>query len=152
MGKDITAYDSMRHQALGEPAGQAIFTILSDQEAADIWRVYADFTNAETRYHKVVLGKSMHAKTAKIEFLPERLETSADDEGPDLRDDDERIRSATNAWMKWQGYFGHLKAVDRSAILSVARGRAHPMKDGQITASGRVLVLALQNLVKAVDK
>lgn len=151
MGKDPMQYDQMRHQALGEPAGQAIFSVLPEDQAKKCWDVYKDLTAAEFRYHKIVLGRSCFCKTAKIEFTPERLQASADDPAPDMRDENERHRDAVNARQRWKGIAMHLPANQRRTISEVFLGQKEPMRDGMVTASGRVLVLALQNVVDAVD-
>lgn len=152
MGKDQMQYDQMRHQALGEPAGQALFLSLPEEEAKKCWDVYKDLTAAEFRYHKIVLGKSCFCKTAKIEFTPERLEAFAEDPAPDLRGEEERHRDAVNARQRWKGLEMQLPTHQRQMISDVFLCQADAMKDGAVTASGRVLVLALQNLAKIVDK
>lgn len=151
MGKDVRDAEEMRHQALGEPAGRAIFSVLEGRDAARLWDVYAGLTAAEARYAKIVLGVPINAKVAKIEFLPERMETNADD-ALDLRSDDEKHRDAVNSWMRWRGYVQHLDSRRQAAIWDVVRGRTEPMKDGKVTASGGVLVLALRDLAEVVDK
>jgi hypothetical protein len=152
MGISEMKYDQMRDQALGEPAGQAVFSILEGREAARCWDAYKGLTAAEYRYHRIVLGQSPFAKTAKIEFMPERLEASADDPPEDTRSEEERQRDAVNARQRWKGLEMQLSAPHRVAIHEAFLGTSEPMKDGNPTRSGIVLVSALQILANIVDK
>ncbi len=152
MGLDEMQYDQMRHQAMGEPAGQAIFSLLPAGRAQKCWDVYKALTGAEYRYHRVVLGQSLFPKTAKVEFMPERLEAFAEDPPEDARTEDEKHRDIVNARQRWKGYEMHLSAKGRKAIYDAFRGLVAPMKDGKPTECGIVLVSALQFLVNVVDK
>ncbi|WP_372570377.1 hypothetical protein [Ruegeria jejuensis] len=148
MGQDD--WRQMQAQALGEPAGRAIYLSHKPDDAAKLWSVYAGLTASEARYHRIVLGKSMAAKTAKIEFLPDRFEARADDQ-PDLRSEDERHRDATNAWDSWLNMLNLLSLGDRAVIESVSRGWVEPVKDGEVTIRGRQFVVAIEKLQAVVD-
>jgi hypothetical protein len=150
MGQSPDKWQLMQFQALGEPAGQAMFAIHTVEDAVGLWSVYAAYTNAEDRFHRVAFGISAHAKTAKVEFLPESFEINPEDE-PDLRDEDERERDARNNWDRWLGYFNQLTIGEQSIIQSVARGWCEVLIDGSITQRGREFVLAVENLSKVVD-
>lgn len=150
MGHDPDKWQLMQFQALGEPAGQALFAAHTVEDAVGLWSVYAAYTNAEARFHRVCLGKSMAAKVAKVEFLPEVFEANPDDE-PDLRDEDEKHRDAKNNWDRWLGYFNKLGLGERSIIQSVSRGWADPMIDGKLTEKGKEFVRAVESLSEAVD-
>ena len=146
----MTDTNAMRSQALGEAAGRAIYLKHQPDAAARLWDTYAGLTATEQRYARLVLGKSLHAKTAKIETMPERFETRDDDQ-TDLRSEDERHRDATNAWMRWRGYIGHLSSYDQSAIFCVVRGRNEPVVDAKLTKAGIDFVTALERLADVVD-
>jgi hypothetical protein len=150
MGHDPDKWEAMQFQALGEPAGQAIFAAHTVEDAVGLWSVYAAYTNAERRYHRVCLGKSADAKVAKVEFLPESFEANPDDT-PDLRDEDEKHRDAKNNWDRWLGFFNQLGLADRSIIQSTSRGWAVLMKDGRLTAKGSQFVAAVGQLADIVD-
>lgn len=150
MGHDPDKWQMMQFQALGEPAGRALFAAHTVEDAVGLWSVYAGLTNAERRYHSVCLGKSMSAKVAKVEFLPEVFEVDPDEQ-PDLRDEDERHRDAVNAWDKWHGWFKQLNLGQRSIIQSVSRGWADPMIDGKLTEKGKEFVKAVEVLSEVVD-
>lgn len=150
MGHDPDKWQLMQFQALGEPAGQALFAAHTVEDAVGLWSVYAGLTNAEARYHRVVLGKSTAAKVAKVEFLPELFEVDPDEQ-PDLRDEDEKHRDAVNNWDKWRGWFNKLGLGDRSIIQSVSRGWCEVMIDGRLTEKGKAFVLAVERLSAHVD-
>ena len=150
MGHKESDWRIMQFQALGEPAGQALFLSHTVEDALKLWTVYAGLTASEARYHRVCLGKSMAAKVAKIEFLPERFE-ARDDDQPDLRDEDEKHRDAANSWDRWRGHFNQLGLGDRTIIQSVSRGWIDPVIDGIVTARGKEFVTAVEKLSKVVD-
>lgn len=153
MGAEGRPLEVMRTQALGEPAGQAIYLIYgkSDPElAAELWQTYATFTACEARYARVVLGKSLHAKTGKIETMPERFEAREDDQ-PDLRSEDEKHRDAVNAWIHWHGLIGQLHAVYQRDLFDVVRGRREAVGGGVVTRAGERFVEALV-LLREVGK
>lgn len=141
----------MRDPALGEAAGRAIYASRSGDQAKKMWDVYAGLTKAEAVYIKTNLGLSIHAKTAKVEYLIEAFEARSDD-NPDLRDPDERARDASNRWMRWRGFIGHLGANEQKAIFDVAYGRIEPMDAGLLTASGSRFVAAIERLADVVNE
>lgn len=150
MGQNPDKWQLMQFQALGEPAGQALFAMHSVEDAVGLWSVYAGLTNAEVRYHRVCLGKSMAAKVAKVEFLPETFEADPDEQ-PDLRDEDEKHRDAKNNWDRWCGWLRSLSVGDIAIIQSVSRGWADPMIDGKLTDKGRSFVEAIERLSEMVE-
>jgi len=152
MGLDpATSREEMARQAYGEAAGRAIRSFCDPDSAARLWRVYTGLTQANDRYHRMVLGVSMHPKVAKIETEPERFGTRADDQ-VDLRSEDERHRDAVNAWTRWHGYLMHLSAHEQTAIWDVVKGRIEPMTPEGITPRGIRFVEALQKVSEVVDQ
>lgn len=150
MGHSADKWQAMQFQALGEPAGQALFAAHTVEDAVGLWSVYAGLTNAEARFHRVCLGKSMAAKVAKVEFLPESFEANPD-EAPDLRDEDEKHRDAANNWGRWRDWLNQLGLGDRSIIQSVSRGWAVPVIDGKLTRKGDLFVKAVERLSDVID-
>ena len=141
--EDLSA---MREQMLGEPAGQAIWLEASPDMRNKLWDVYAGLTSAEARYCKTVIGRSLHAKIAKVEMLPEPMATNADAPAADLRSDEDRVRAATRAWMQWQGHLGKLDRSDHTAIIAVVRGRVDPVANATTTPAGKAFVAAIERL------
>ena len=132
-------------------AGRVLHALCAADEIPALWGVYARLTAAEESYVRHKIGGRLHAKTAKIEMAPERFETRADDV-IDTRTDEEKLRDATNRWMRWQGYLGCLDSHQQSAIQSVVRGRSIVFRDGYATPDGRVYVSALRKLADVVSR
>lgn len=151
MGKPASQWVDMRSQALGEDAGRAIYYVAAPDDAPQLWGVYKGLTEAEVRYCRLKLGKSVSAKTAKIEMEPEKIETRAEESPPDDRTWEEKLRSATNRWMDWQRWMGMLSSADQTAIWDIARGRREAMTGGEITGAGVRFVAAIVNLAERVD-
>ena len=142
---------TMDASAMSSPAGRVIHLAKSGAEAASLLSCYVGLQNAEERYRRLVLGLSGHPKCGKVEFAPEVFATSADDDGPDLRDEDEKHRDAVNNWMRWRGYVGHLHAPQQSAIFDVLRERVEPHDQGKITTAGHRFITALMRLAEVVE-
>ena len=153
LGQAITAeaLAEARNPALEGQVGLAIHHLCQGDEAARLWGVFREWDAAEDVYFRRVLGKARHAKTAKIEMMPEALETRPDDR-PDLRSDDEKDRDASNRWAKWRGWIGHLAAYDQTALFDGALGRYDVYDGGKATNTGRAFVAALGRLADVVEK
>lgn len=141
MGKLDDNADEMRAAMIGEDPGRALALTCDPDTAARLWQWFVDMSAAEARYHRSI-GKSLHAKTARLEVLADRFETRADDR-PDLRTQDERDRDAVTGWMRWQGYLGRLSAADQSAIFMVYRHGAVAVVSGVVTRAGKRFVAAM---------
>lgn len=150
-GIALTDRTQMRDPAFSEAAGRAIYSAHSGDKAKRMWDVYAGLTRSEAIYIKSNLGLSIHAKTAKVEYLIETFEARSDD-NPDMRDEDERARDASNKWMRWRGFIGHLGADEQKAIFDVAYGRIEPMDAGSLTAQGNRFVAAIERLAEVVNE
>lgn len=136
---------------MGDPAGQAISIGATDEdEASRLWAVFAQMDGVFERYHRRILQCSRHAKCGKVEFLPERFETSADD-STDTRTRDEIDRDTVFAWMRWHGAIACLPSADQAAIWDGVYLRAALHRGGALTGAGSAFVLALRGLRKAVD-
>lgn len=149
-GKNPADMTEMRHPAYGEPAGRAIYAIHGGDTAKRLWDAYRGFTAAEATYAKTYLGMRLHAKTAKVEYLIETFEARPDD-SPDLRDEEQRSRDASNNWARWRGYLMRLGRPDQQAIYDIAYGRAEPMMDGKVGPYGRRFVEAVAALADVLD-
>lgn len=144
MGLTKDKAGEMKRERLSEGAGMAI-DILCDPDAAQrLWSHYIAITASEARYHRS-LGKSIHAKTAKIEMMQERFETRADDV-VDLRTEEERDTDAVKSWMGWQGLIDRLPAHNRKAIYDAYRYHVELVDCGQVLPAGRRFVTAMERL------
>ncbi|WP_424974251.1 hypothetical protein [Dinoroseobacter sp. S124A] len=152
--------DAMRHPAYGEPAGQALMAICGADEAETLWGTYKALTAAQDKYHRRILGKGLHPKTAKLEMMPDVVESRPDDQ-PDLRSEDERDRDTVNAWMRWQGHLGCLPASHRLSIYQTRTDQVQVMGSdfdakkekivAVVTGQGRRFVEAMRALQVVVD-
>lgn len=149
MGKKATEWREMRAQALSEPAGRAIMTLCGPEDAARLWDTYARLTAAEMRYMRLKLGLSASPSGASLVPAPETTQSIADDNSTDPRSFEERLRSATNRWMEWNGWMGQLSGADQQAIWDVVRGRASPWEEGCTDSSrAKSFVAALRRLAE----
>lgn len=152
---------AMRSEMLSEPAGQAIWLATGCGQpnagtgrldaAQRLWRVYARLTAAEYAYQARILGRTAYPKCARIEAMPERFETRADDR-PDLRREEERDKDTVNNWMRWQGHIGQLPGDMQTAIWDIVRQRREPVQDAHITMAGDRFVRAVGALVEVVER
>lgn len=133
----------------GHPCGLAIDALAADlDEALGLWAVFDRIDKAHAAYCRHVLSVRRFAKTAKIELMPERLETSADAPAPDLRCEDEKHRDAQNGWARWTARLARLDARQRMAITDTMRGVCEPVRDRKVTRAGRDMVAGVKALVE----
>jgi hypothetical protein len=151
MGKPEQKKSKMKAEALAFAAGRAIYSIHEGKPAARLWDAYTRLTDAEARYLKHATGLSLYAKTARLEYLPERFE-ARDDDSPDMRTDDEKFQDASNKWRYWRGLVMHLSCFQQTCIFDVAYGRLDPMDAGGITSYGGRFVEALERFADVVDE
>lgn len=129
------------------PCGIAIDTLAVDlDEALRLWKLFDEIDRADAAYCGRVVGVRRFAKTAKIELLPERLETSADAPPADLRDEDERHRAAQNGWSRWIAVLSRLEAPQRKAITGTMRGLLDAVRDDEVTPAGNHMVDGLRRI------
>lgn len=132
----------------GHPCGVAIDALADNlDEALALWELFDRIDKADAAYCRHVLGRRRFAKTAKLELLPEKLETSADAPAADLRSDDEKHRDAQNGWARWTARLSRLSAQQRLAITDTLRGVRDPIRDGKVTRAGRDMVDGIRAMV-----
>lgn len=152
-----------RARQTGKPANDVLYPIFAEapgrailsevEKPADqnrLWKVFLDYDTADAIYTARVIGRPRFPNVSKMEFMPERLEASASDR-VDIRSDDQKHRDAVNAWMKWQGYLGHLTGPERTSIYRAARQMDELHKDGRATVHGIAFVRALRVLAGVVE-
>jgi len=144
-GKSPSQLSEMRHPAFGEDAGRAIYAVHSGDFANRLWTCYAACSASYKRYLSVCIGAGVDAKTAKIEMMPERFETSASDT-PDMRSEEERHRAAANAWYGWRNALVNLTLSHSAAIYAALHGWGQLMDGGRVTENGKRLVEAMEAL------
>lgn len=137
--------DEMRYTAYGEAAGMAISAIHGGDTAKRLWDVYRACSGAYERFHRVCLGKSVHAKTAKLEMMPEIFQVDPSHTYDD-RSEDERHRAAQNKWRDWRDALNAIGLRHSSEIYSAMHGWSNLMDDGKVTKAGRRFVVAVEKL------
>jgi hypothetical protein len=116
---------------------------------ARMWSVYQQYRTTLTRYHSVILGRTMTAQGATITMLPERVEAT-EHHTVDDRTPPERQNDIVRSYMRWQGYLGHMTANDRSLIANAED--ATLWADMAPTTRGAQTVEALARLAKVVER
>lgn len=138
---------------IGEPSGQAITIGARDSaEASKLWDLFKRFDMADEVYFRRIIGRARFPNVARLEMLPERLETR-DDDRPDHRDEDQKDRDASNNWARWHGLLGFLAAHERSAIIGASRrttGDLH--KGGKLTTAGQTFIAAMRILREVEER
>lgn len=142
--------NALRSEILSEPAGQALWLSLAQDDAHRLWGHYKALTAAQRRYH-ASLGVSVHAKTAKTEYQPEAFEVR-DDDRPDLRTEDERDEAAAKAWRIWCDRLDEIGLSQSAAIHTAIQGFTGMVDAGKVTLAGTRFVAAMQALDKMCDR
>lgn len=153
MNRDDTedARLSLTWPGFGDPAGVALDLGVADRDERNaLWDLFKRLDAADDAYIRRYVGVRRFPNVAKVEFLPERFETSADDP-LDTRSADEKDRDAVNGWMRWQGLLGRMSAADHTAIVTVMRRRVEPVAGASLTTAGWAFVAAMKNLL-AVER
>lgn len=136
---------ALSDQMAGDPAGQVI--ILSEPNAETrkrLWDAFVKLDTAHAAYHGRIIGQRRFPKTAKIEMLPERFETSAD--APmDYRTQEEREAAAINAWRGQLAIMGKLSVHERMSIHDGLWLRGDFITGGKATEMGAAFVAALRS-------
>lgn len=133
----------MASQALTDAAGRALVISEGEAQAKPLLEAYTGLSVAYERYCRTVLGLSPHAKSMKIEMMPDKM-PDAMDYTPDLRSDDERAISAKRAWGEWSKRMDAIGLGHSSAIYTAMHGFV-PLHEGRnLTAVGQRFVAAMQ--------
>lgn len=137
--------DEAKHEMLSEDAGRAIYTISDKEQRERLWGHYKALTAALWRYQLLCLDISPHAKSAKLEMMPERFEARADDK-PDLRTPEEKADAARRAWKHWERTLEGAEGVCRWSIMQA-------INDPMLTpVQKRMFLDAMRALDAAVEK
>lgn len=128
---------ALSDQMAGDPAGQAIILRYDDPDTRKrLWDVFKRYDGAHAAYHRRIIGRPRFPNVAKIEFMPERFETSADDD-IDTRTPDEKDRDAVNGWRAWMSITYKLTVHQRMALMDGLWLRGPFLREGSLTTVGR---------------
>lgn len=150
MGQPERKAGAMNHPMLECDAGRALW---NTAEREDLWTTYEACRSAYEKYMRQRTGLSIYAKTAKIEMMPERFETNADDAPADDRTDEEKHRAAMDAWGKWKGALSRLTVAQAACVYSALYGWSMLVAhSGWPTKQGEAFIEAMKALHGEVEK
>lgn len=128
-------------------AGKALhIAVKGDDERRDLLQVFLDYDRAVTLYSRRCLSRHRFPAVSKMEFMPERLETSADDAPVDTRSDEERAEGARKAMREWDALLSRLHIWQSNIIRSVSYQQETLVRQGELTTAGRSFVAAIKRL------
>lgn len=148
MGKDGSnpkVRAEMRSQSLAGQAGAALTLSTAPDTAKRLAALYCDFCACYERYTRIALEVGCHAKSGKIEMLPNPM-PDAMEYTPDLRTEDERHRAAINKWGEWKGRLNQIGVGHTSAIWTAFHGFRDLHDGAKVTAAGARFVAAMELL------
>lgn len=135
---------AMSDQMAGDPAGHAIILAETNIDARKrLWDTFVKLDTAHAAYHGRIIGQRRFPKTAKIEMLPERFETGAD-EPMDYRSQEEREAAAIAAWRAQTALMYRLPVHDRMSLHDGLWLRGDMVIGGKVTAMGAAFVAAVR--------
>ncbi|MGR3480867.1 hypothetical protein [Salipiger marinus] len=120
----------------GCSAGRAMAAIVTDhEERAELWDAIQHMRGVQGFYDAVIGAPSRHARGMRLLLAPEALETDADTPPVDDRTDEEKLRDATAARMRLEGWLGYTDKAARSAAMSAVLDDCAPGDaEGMVTA------------------
>lgn len=128
-------------------AGKALHIAVKDEdERRALLQVFLDYDRAVTLFSRRCLSRHRFPAVSKMEFMPERLETSADDAPIDTRSDDERADAARKAMKEWDALLAQLHIWQSNIIKSVSYRQETLVEEGELTGAGRSFVAAIKKL------
>lgn len=141
-GGDPKVRAEMRSQSLTGQAGAALALSEAPDTAKRLAALYGDFCACYERYTRIALEVGCHAKSGKIEMLPNPM-PDAMEYTPDLRTEDERHRAAINKWGEWKHKLNQIGMGHASAIWTAFHGFRDLHEGGKVTAAGARFVAAM---------
>ena len=145
--------DAMLTEMLVSEPGQAIYAGAKNlDEAKKLWAVFCAFDAVDDAYSRRVIGRPRFANVSRLEMMPERFETRADDR-PDTRTEDEKVRDAKNAKARWEAYMADIGPYFRHCVIAASR-QTHEMFliEGKLTLAGDYFVRAMRTLRECYER
>ncbi|HBS98604.1 MAG TPA: hypothetical protein DEB47_01790 [Citreicella sp.] len=121
-GLDVSAANlrEVRAPWLGCAAGRAMASaVADDEERAALWDAIQFMRGVQGSYDAVIGAPSRHARGMRLLLAPEAMEADAETPPVDDRTDEEKLRDATAARMRLEGWLGYTDKAARSEALSV---------------------------------
>lgn len=138
--------DAVRSEMYGDICGKAIaIGAESADEASQMWETFKALTGDAETYYRRRIGRPLFPNVSRLEFLPDRMETRADDR-PDLRSPDEKEADARNRWAMWRGRLDRMTKAEATAIDSAMRHIVILFHMGRLTRHGLRFIEAMRAL------
>ena len=142
----MQASAAMDEPMMGEEAGRAITIGAADEhEANQLWETFKLIDASDEAFSRRVLGKPRFPNVAKMEMLPERMETRPDDR-IDVRTADEKAADAKRSWASWCELLGSLHMPLHAAMHMALRQRVKLHQGRQLTRTGSLFVDAIRQV------
>lgn len=142
----MQASSAMDEPMMGEEAGRAISIGSADEHEADqLWETFKLIDASDDAFSRRVLGRSRFPNVAKMEMLPERMETRPDDR-IDVRTADEKAADAKRSWAGWCELLGSLHMPLHAAMHMALRQRVKLHHGRQLTGAGALFVEAVRQV------
>ena len=137
---------AMDEPMMGEEAGRAITIGAADEhEANQLWETFKLIDASDEAFSRRVLGKQRFPNVARMEMLPERMETRPDDR-IDVRTADEKAADAKRSWTGWCELLGSLHMPLHAAMHMALRQRVKLHQGRQLTRAGSLFVDAIRQV------
>ena len=142
----MQASAAMDEPMMGEEAGRAITIGAADEHEADqLWETIKLIDASDEAFSRRVLGKQRFPNVARMEMLPERMETRPDDR-IDVRTADEKAADAKRSWAGWCELLGSLHMPLHAAMHMALRQRVKLHQGRQLTRAGSLFVDAIRQV------
>ena len=142
----MQASPAMDEPMMGEEAGRAItIGAANEHEADQLWETFKLIDASDEAFSRRVLGKQRFPNVAKMEMLPERMETRPDDR-IDVRTADEKAADAKRSWTGWCELLGSLHMPLHAAMHMALRQRVKLHQGRQLTRTGSLFVDAMRQV------
>ena len=142
----MQASAAMDEPMMGEEAGRAITIGAADEHEADqLWETFKLIDASDEAFSRRVLGKQRFPNVARMEMLPERMETRPDDR-IDVRTADEKAADAKRSWASWCELLGSLHMPLHAAMHMALRQRVKLHQGRQLTRAGSLFVDAIRQV------
>lgn len=142
----MQASAAMDEPMMGEEAGRALsIGAVNEHEAGQLWETFKLIDASDDAFCRRVLNRPRFANGARLELLPDRMETRPDDR-IDIRTPDEKAADAKRAWSGWLAILGGLQSHLCAALHMGLRQRVKLHQGRNLTGAGGLFVEAMRQV------
>mgnify|MGYP000032278888 CR=1 FL=1 len=142
----MQASAAMDEPMMGEEAGRALsIGAVNEHEAGQLWETFKLIDASDDAFCRRVLNRPRFANGARLELLPDRMETRPDDR-IDIRTPDEKAADAKRAWSGWLDILGGLQSHLCAALHMGLRQRVKLHQGRNLTGAGGLFVEAMRQV------